>query len=113
MPIPVPPADLQATISRRGHLRLEEDPDTPADYDIEKRGALLDDDIAQAPQAKNAYGDRYVDSDAVRARTGWRGRWRRIMAVLVKHGVESRGIEPVPEEVSVLLFSVSQGFPQY
>lgn len=64
-----------------------------------KDGALEGTDDAEC--IKNAYGDRAVlpGSDVVR-RGKFRTAWDRGMAFLIKHGVESRGIEPVDERVS-------------
>jgi hypothetical protein len=98
MPIPVPPADRQITPQRLGHQRLLDEPDLVAtEYDYEKQEDKDGLDDSTLPQAKNSYGDSYVVDEPRRG--GVRSLPRRVMAFLVKHGVESRGIEPVPETV--------------
>lgn len=116
MPVPIPGADLHATSSRathfHGHQRLrdEEDPVgiTPylaADADVGQK-LETERDISKYAAADGAEEDGYsgkIDEEGqystpaqtLRSRT----RAQRLMQVLVKHGVEARATEPVPEEV--------------
>ena len=67
----------------------------PAEYDYEKqedKDGLDGLDESPSPQPAQPYGQSYVG--------GSRSWPRRVMEFLVKHGVESRGIEPVSEAVS-------------
>jgi hypothetical protein len=119
MPVTIPPADLYATNSRsthyQGHQRLRDEEDAVglapqlastglagdklvAEGDVSKyattEGQDDDDYSAKADQAGQGY-------PSVRE-TSIKGKAQRLMQVLVKHGVEARATEPVPEEVSRL-----------
>lgn len=89
MPLAIPPADLHASTSasnaRSTHTRLNEPLEEP------DKLASLDD-----PE----YGVADEKFEQARRRGGVRGAAGRAMNFLVEHGVEERGIDPVPEDVS-------------
>lgn len=95
MPLAIPPADLQASTSasqaRATHVKL-------TDSTIPEKLLGLDDD----PES-GVTDDKYVEER--RRAGGVRGAAGRAMDFLVEHGVEERGIDPVPEDVSGLCSS--------
>lgn len=117
MPVTIPPADLHATTSHsthyQGHQRLrdEEDPvelaphltntgyagdKLEAEGDVGKYGAAGSQDEDAYSGKVEEEGQAYPTSQSA----GIKGKGQRLMQVLVKHGVEARATEPVPEEVS-------------
>lgn len=115
MPVTIPPADLHATNSRsthyQGHQRLRDEEDVVGlAPHLTNTGVVGDKleagvDVSKYSTAEGQDDDDYsakVDSEGqvYPTATGIKGRAQRLMQILVKHGVEARATEPVPEEVS-------------
>jgi hypothetical protein len=94
MPLAIPPADLHASTSasnaRSTHTRLNEP--------TEEQGKFSSLDDAE-------YGVADEKFEQPQRRGGVRGAAGRAMEFLVEHGVEVRGIDPVPEDVSLSVSS--------
>jgi hypothetical protein len=116
MPVTIPPADLHATSLRsthhQGHQRLRDEED-PVELAPHLTNTGYTEHKFEAEGNSSKYGavegqkdDEYrgkVDEEKQSYDTGIKGRSQRLMQVLVKHGVEARATEPVPEEVSPIL----------
>ncbi|GHJ85628.1 hypothetical protein NliqN6_2030 [Naganishia liquefaciens] len=115
MPVTIPPADLYATNSRsthyQGHQRLRDEEDAVGlAPQLASTGLAGDKLVAEGDVSKYATAEGQDDDDysakADQAGQGYpsvretsiKGKAQRLMQVLVKHGVEARATEPVPEE---------------
>lgn len=115
MPVTIPPADLHATNSRtthyQGHQRLHDEEDvvglalhltnarTVSDK-LDAEGAISKYSTADGQDDEDYSAKVDPEGQVYPTATGIKGRAQRLMQVLVKHGVEARATEPVPEEVS-------------
>jgi hypothetical protein len=106
MPVPVPGQDLHYIASRE-HRRLSETPE-PSPYRILAQDTTRPDDDLEAGKKNSVDYEQHASEDKDVAEPGHqreggiKGAGKRAMQLMVDHGVEGRGIEPVPDHVSML-----------
>jgi hypothetical protein len=105
MPVPVPGQDLHYIASREH--RLLSDTLEPSPYRILAQDTTRPGEDLEAGKKNSVDYERNETEDKDAADPGHereggiRGAGKRVMQLLVDHGVEGRGIEPVPDHVSM------------